>query len=95
LGDSSIESPNFTFPGSSEGTKTEIPTEFGINVFFHCENSDKCANYPTARPQGDPGDVPEDSRLCDNDPCMSTKLEHAHLQRMTLKRMDYNALEPK
>jgi hemolysin type calcium-binding protein len=74
LGDSRIESPNFVFPGSSEGTKTEIQTDIGINVFFVCQNSDKCANYPTSGPQGEPGDVPEDSRLCNNDPLHTNEI---------------------
>jgi hypothetical protein len=68
LGDSSIEHPNYSFLGSSEGTSVIIPTDFGIHVFFQCDNLDKCANYPTSPPQGDPGDEPEDSGLCNNDP---------------------------
>jgi RTX calcium-binding nonapeptide repeat (4 copies) len=68
LGDSSIDHPNYSFLGSSEGTSTVIPTDFGIHVFFQCDNLDKCANYPTSPPEGDPGDEPEGNEVCDNDP---------------------------
>lgn len=67
LGDASIEHPNYSFLGSSE-TKTYLPTDFGIHVFFRCDNLGKCANYPTSAPQGDPGDRPDGTKVCDNDP---------------------------
>lgn len=68
LGDSAIEIPDFSFPGDSDGTALRIPLDRGIHVFFQCDNLNKCANYPTSPPEGDPGDVPEGHEVCENDP---------------------------
>jgi len=74
LGDSTIESPDFSFPGDSDGTGLQIPLDRGIHVFFQCDNFDKCANYPTSPPVGDPGDVPEGHEVCDTDPLHTNEI---------------------